>query len=240
MSQLDNISSTETISFKQTPITIEDKKIFQELDTFLSPYNDFQKKAIVSSSEKIMCIAGAGSGKTTVLTKRIEFLIRYKKIDPTKILAITFTRKARYEMYNRLSELNIQTNIETFNSFCEKILQKFQTQVYGKTVRLMDHQTKIIAFSFALQIAYVRLDEFIETYFSEQQKRSKSQEELTNILMNDCFFILDYCKSKKEDLSVFFQNIISENKKMIRLLSSVCKSLSHYIALNGFRTYNDQ
>ena len=177
--------------FKQIIITENDREIFKHLDNFLAPYNEFQKKSIISTNQKIRCVAGAGSGKTTVLTKRIEFLIKYKKVDPAKILAITFTRKARYEMQQRLSNLNIHTNIETFNSFCEKILQKYQKQVYGKTVRLMDHQTRIIAFSLAIQTTHVRLDELIDLYFSQQQKRAKSKEELTNILLNDCFFIRD-------------------------------------------------
>ncbi len=64
----------------------------------------------------------AGSGKTTVLTKRVEFLVKNHLDDPKKILAITFTRKARQEMIKRLSKAeNLdQVMVETFNSFCEK------------------------------------------------------------------------------------------------------------------------
>ena len=78
-----------------------------------------------------MCIAGAGSGKTRVLTKRVWYLSKLKSVSQNKILAITFTRKARTEMIERLSKLipgNI-IQIETFNSFCEKILRKNENEI---------------------------------------------------------------------------------------------------------------
>ncbi len=78
-----------------TEITEKDLEIFNELKVFLGSYNDEQKKAIISDKNKILCIAGAGSGKTTVLTKRIELLVKYRTVNPEKILAITFKRKAR-------------------------------------------------------------------------------------------------------------------------------------------------
>jgi len=90
---------------RETEITEKDKELFKEFGDFLSSYNDEQKKAIVGDSKNILCIAGAGSGKTTVLTKRIEFLVRHRNVSPNNILAITFTRKARQEMMARLSEI---------------------------------------------------------------------------------------------------------------------------------------
>ena len=101
----------------KTRITDSDRVIFKELEPFLRIFNDNQKKAIISSSPNILCVAGAGSGKTNVLTKRVEFLIKYKGVDPKKILAITFTRKAKEEMKKRLIKLNANTHVETFNSF---------------------------------------------------------------------------------------------------------------------------
>ena len=63
-------------------------------------YNYEQKKAITYDNSHILCIAGAGSGKTEVLTKRIDFLINEWDVEPPSILAITFTRKARNEMWS--------------------------------------------------------------------------------------------------------------------------------------------
>jgi len=124
-----------------TVITDEDKRLFREFGDFLFKFNDEQKKSITSTSKHILCIAGAGSGKTTALTKRIEFLIKYRSANPNKILAITFTRKARQEMIERLSgiEKTGEVRIETFNSFCEKILKRYNDLIYDKKVRVIGY-----------------------------------------------------------------------------------------------------
>ena len=73
----DNLKITQY----KTRITDQDRLLFNELDYFLKDYNDEQKKAIISDKEQILCIAGAGSGKTSALTKRIEFLVKYKEVE---------------------------------------------------------------------------------------------------------------------------------------------------------------
>jgi len=136
----------------ETKITEEDKKLFENYSDFLSKFNDEQKKAITSSKTRTLCIAGAGSGKTTVLTKRIEFMVKYRSVDPGKILAITFTRKARQEMMARLSKVGqlSQVMVETFNSFCEKILRQHNHLVYDKPVRVISYKDKIVMINNAL------------------------------------------------------------------------------------------
>lgn len=66
--------------------------------------NDRQREATVNTEGPCMIIAGAGAGKTKVLTTRIAYLIQEKKIDPFKILALTFTNKAATEMKNRIEQ----------------------------------------------------------------------------------------------------------------------------------------
>lgn len=226
--------------FKQVEISEQDKIIFKELSTFLSAFNDFQKKTIISSNSKICCIAGAGTGKTTVLTKRIEFLINYKERDPKKILAITFTRKARQEMLTRLSRSNIQTNIETFNSFCEKILQKYQPKIYGKSVKVIDYANKQLAFALTLQALNIKRGELIELYFTDHSKKNKSLEELTSLLINDCFFIIDYSKSLNQDILQFSSQIPEALAQKVNLILKISNYLQNYLKVHGFRTYNDQ
>ncbi len=85
-----------------------------------------QEEIIKNSAQRILITAGPGSGKTTVLTKRIAYLINEKKADSKKILAITFTKKACSEMKQRLEKLAFdkEINIHTFHSLCFNILKE--------------------------------------------------------------------------------------------------------------------
>lgn len=90
--------------------------------------NDKQYEAVTSSFKYNRIIAGAGSGKTRVLTYRLAYLINDKNIDPYNLLAITFTNKVAKEMLNRTEELlgNIDISslkISTFHSFCSYFLR---------------------------------------------------------------------------------------------------------------------
>ena len=89
--------------------------------------NKEQLEAIKHNTGPLLIIAGAGTGKTTVITERIKYLILEKKIPPNEILALTFTEKAAYEMQERVDLLLPYgyTNlwIQTFHSFCDRILR---------------------------------------------------------------------------------------------------------------------
>src|SRR3989344_1673713 len=203
--------------------------------------NNFShKKTIISEKEKILCIAGAGSGKTTVLTKRIEFLVKYRGVNAEKILAITFTRKARQEMIDRLSRLNLDVKVETFNSFCEKILIRYGYKIYGRQMNVIGYGNKIMAMASALNNLGLTMSTAIEKYFSSQQKRNRTYEELSNIFMNDCFSILDYFKSKNQELSDFSKNADAENIQTAKMIYNICRHLKQQMMLQGLRDYTDQ
>ncbi len=227
-------------NFKEitTDITEQDKQLFTAFSDFLGKYNDEQKKAIISNKKHILCIAGAGSGKTTVLTKRIEFLIKYRSIPVDKILAITFTRKARQEMINRLGD---EVIVETFNSFCEKILRKHNHIIYDQTVRVINYKDKIGMINRALSDLKINIDRAIDTYFTYAQKRSKTNEQLANIFMNDCFFIRDYFKFKHRKIDrAAFQTSDIKHEKSANLVYSVCNFIESFMQKNGLRDFADQ
>lgn len=95
----------------------------------ITSYNESQQLAITSSNGFILIIAGAGSGKTTVITRRIAYLIEEKCIDPTQILGLTFTNKAAGEMQERLAKMidkKIASNVMlcTFHRFCMYVLRR--------------------------------------------------------------------------------------------------------------------
>ena len=225
---------------KESEITEADRLIFKELDSFLNGFNEQQKKAIISDKKEILCIAGAGSGKTTVLTKRIEFLVKYRGIEPKKILAITFTRKARQEMQERLMKLKIETNVETFNSFSEKILQRYSQLIYKRQVKVISYANKIIAIISALNKQGITMEHAIEQYFSYSQKRNKTHEQLSNIFMNDCFSVLDFFKVKNQELYDFSSEVEIKERQTARMIYEICKYLKDYMKLVGLRDYTDQ
>lgn len=97
----------------------------------LSGLNEIQKEAVAHTEGPMLILAGAGSGKTRVLTHRIAYLILEKKISPERILAVTFTNKAANEMKERLknllagSEINFRLPwLGTFHSICVRILRR--------------------------------------------------------------------------------------------------------------------
>jgi len=227
----------------ETEITEEDKKLFENYSDFLSKFNDEQKKSIISNKTHALCIAGAGSGKTTVLTKRIEFMVKYHSVDPGKILAITFTRKARQEMMARLSEVGHlnQVMVETFNSFCEKILRQHNHLVYDKPVRVISYKDKIVMINKALSKINMDVSKALDVYFSEAQRKGKTDEQLANIFRNDCFFIRDYFKFKnKKILESSFETSGIKHEKSVKLVIGVCNYIEAYMRRYGLRDFADQ
>ncbi|MGV8152584.1 MAG: UvrD-helicase domain-containing protein, partial [Candidatus Nanoarchaeia archaeon] len=230
-----------TLENKKTNISEEEKLLFSELDYLLRGYNDEQKKAIISNKKNILCIAGAGSGKTSVLTKRIDFLVRYRSVNPSKILAITFTRKARSEMQHKLEKHGIiGVNIETFNSFSEKILKKYSPLIYSRPTRVMSYQDKIFLISFALNELNLSMQEAAGKYFSESQKKNKEEQRLINIFINDCFSVIEYFKSKNQKLYDFSKDASKEEYESAKMISKICMSIEKQMKILGLRDYIDQ
>lgn len=225
---------------EKTVISENDRILFIELDSFLHEFNDEQKKAIISNRKKILCIAGAGSGKTTCLTKRIEFLVKYRGVNSKKILAVTFTRKAREEMQNRLGVLNIETSVETFNSFSEKILRKNTFAIYGRPMNILGYGNKIVAISSALNSIGLTMDEALDKYYPDKERKNKTKEELSNLFMNDCFFILDYFKSKRKELYDFSIDADTEDKNTAKMIHNICKHIREFMRMQSLRNYTDQ
>jgi DNA helicase-2/ATP-dependent DNA helicase PcrA len=116
-----------------------------EANEYLSLLNPEQKESVIHSgdgSEDLLILAGAGSGKTRVITTKIAYLISQKHVDPYSILAVTFTKKAADEMRERAVRLEPKAEyaqIRTFHSWGAYFLRKYHSEasayfksIYGK------------------------------------------------------------------------------------------------------------
>lgn len=120
-------------------------KIDKESDrmNLVDSLNDRQKEAVVNTDGPMLILAGAGSGKTKVLTTKVAYLIEEKNINPNNILAITFTNKAAKEMKERIFKLEgnsaFYIQISTFHSFGLKILKEnCELLGYEKNFTILD------------------------------------------------------------------------------------------------------
>ena len=102
---------------------------------YLDGLNEKQKEAVFYLDGPLLIVAGAGSGKTKVLTSRIAHIINNKKAYPNQILAVTFTNKAAKEMQDRVSKILKKKAIGlswlgTFHSMILKFYFAFPLQLY--------------------------------------------------------------------------------------------------------------
>lgn len=114
----------------------------KKMNPLLTSMNDRQAEAVQTTEGPLLIMAGAGSGKTRVLTHRIAYLIDEKLVNPWNILAITFTNKAAREMKERAFSLNPATEdclIATFHSMCVRILRREADHIgYNRNFTIID------------------------------------------------------------------------------------------------------
>ncbi len=137
--------------------------------------NPTQKKAVTHGRGPLLIIAGAGTGKTKVITHRIAYLIKQKQARPDEILAVTFTEKAANEMEERVDILIPYSysfvEISTFNSFGENVLRDYAMEIgYPPDFRLLDEVEQAIFFRerlFKIPLKYYRPLSAPERYVHE-------------------------------------------------------------------------
>lgn len=113
------------------------------MQKLIEDLNNKQKEAVLNTEGPCLVIAGAGSGKTKVLTHKIAYLIKEKQIKPWNILAITFTNKAAIEMKERVEKLIGEDSkdmwLGTFHSICVRILRKWINNIgYESSFAIFD------------------------------------------------------------------------------------------------------
>lgn len=152
----------------------------ESLQHLLDPLNSVQKEAVKHGSGPLLIIAGAGTGKTKVITHRIAYLVASKLARPEEILAVTFTEKAANEMEERVDLLIPYSysfvEISTFNSFGERVLRDYGIELgYPPDFTLLDDVEQAIFFR-------EHLFEFPLKYYRPLSYPAKHIQELLNAI----------------------------------------------------------
>jgi DNA helicase-2/ATP-dependent DNA helicase PcrA len=159
-----------------------------------------QKQAVRYGRGPLLIIAGAGTGKTTVITERIKYLVLQKKVEPSQILALTFTEKAAKEMEERVDQAMpygyTQMWISTFHSFCDRILRNESIHIgLSSAYKLMTEAESILFLRqhlFQLDLNYFRPlgnpNKFLEAliqHFSRLKDEDVSPSEYLQFVQSD-------------------------------------------------------
>ena len=184
------------------------------MDEILKGLNDKQYEAVVNTEGPCLVIAGAGSGKTKVLTHKIAYLVGEKKVLPWNILAITFTNKAANEMKERINKLVGDTSndmwVGTFHSICVRILRKFIDRIGFESSFIIfdttDQKTLIKQCLKDLQMD--------EKLFNDRAVLSEISNAKNDMLEPDSYAVKshgDFRKEKISEVYTLYQKRLKEN-----------------------------
>ena len=134
-------------------------------DSMLGGLNDKQLEAVTLPAQSALILAGAGSGKTRVLTTRIAWLIQTGQVSPTGLLAVTFTNKAAKEMLTRLTAmLPINTRgmwVGTFHGLCNRLLRAHYREAgLPQTFQILDTSDQLSAIKRVMKVMNVDDEKF--------------------------------------------------------------------------------
>lgn len=156
------------------------------MNKLLEQLNIAQREAVEATEGPVLVIAGAGSGKTRVLTHRVVYLITEKGVRPQNILAVTFTNKAAQEMRERInsllkSDLKAQhstssVNVGTFHSICVKILRREIDKLgYQKSFNIFDDQDQKVLMKKIVKELEISTEQFNPKAFAAVISKAKNE-----------------------------------------------------------------
>ena len=218
----------------------------------ISFLNENQQKAVVHKEGPMLVLAGAGSGKTSVLTNRIAYLIE-EGVSPANILAITFTNKAAREMKERVTKLigadARYIQISTFHSFGLKILKEnYEFLGYDKNFIILDSDDTLTVVKKLMKDLNMN-----PKYYNARELRSKISSAKNELITPEKFkkqeydekivtLYKKYCQKLKAGNSVDFDDLLILPIKLFEISPSILNSYQErykYILIDEYQDTNE-
>ncbi|MBQ8308458.1 MAG: UvrD-helicase domain-containing protein [Clostridia bacterium] len=199
-----------------------------QTNEILEKLNEEQRKPVLETEGAVLVLAGAGSGKTRVLTSRIAYLVEEKGVPSEAILAITFTNKAANEMKERLSRIiDVSRSwVCTIHSMCVRILRMYASEVginanfsiYSETERNniikksfqeCDYDDEKLLKSVKFHIANAKMLGFSPERYAEEYAGDRDIDEVTKVYVR-------YQKHLRENNALDFDDLLNETRLLLR------------------------
>ena len=184
------------------------------MNELLEGLNDKQYEAVIETEGPCLIIAGAGSGKTKVLTHKIAYLIQEKNVLPWNILAITFTNKAANEMKERIANIVGESAKDiwmgTFHSVCVRILRKFINRIgFDSSFIIFDTSDQKTMIKGCLKD--LNMDDKMFNDRSVLAEISNAKNQMLNSAQYRATSIGDFRKEKISDVYELYQKRLKDN-----------------------------
>lgn len=185
--------------------------------------NDKQKEAVLTDDGPLLILAGAGSGKTSVLTTKIAYLIKEKEVSPKNILAITFTNKAAKEMKSRvvsmIGNVGYDIQISTFHSFGLRIIRENYLKLgYGSNFTIIDSDDSVTLIKKILKESNIDSSKYSPKFLKNQISSCKNEmmtPDKYSKLVNDELTDITYKVYKKYEEALLRNNSLDFDDLLI-------------------------
>jgi DNA helicase-2/ATP-dependent DNA helicase PcrA len=222
---------------------------------FLKDLNPAQREAVTYVSGPLLVLAGAGSGKTRVLAYRIAYLVGVKKINPHKILAVTFTNKAAGEMKSRVEKLIGRAGFDmwmsTFHSLCARILRvEAGVLGYTRSFSIYDEDDQLSLIKKCMEELNISTKEFskeaIQSHISKAKDKLIDWQEYAS-LTEDVFEqrtakVYELYEKKMKEANAFdFDDLIMKTVEIFRNYPSILEKYQNrfeYILVDEYQDTN--
>lgn len=183
----------------------------------MAELNDIQQQACEYVDGPLLILAGAGSGKTRVITHRVAYLMNHEGVNPLNILAITFTNKAAKEMRERVDVIAPdgadRVWVSTFHSLCVRILRRYADKIgYGKNFDIYDSDDQKSTVKSILKDFQIDPKRYPEKMFLSEISKAKEKYQSPDEFAKKS--VADYAATKVAEIYTEYQGRLRKNNAM--------------------------